>query len=117
MNNCLCYIFIAFITIGIYGCSGVKFSEWHFPYMMEVQQGNYITKDQIKQLQVGMTKEQVTYIIGHPLTQFMFDQNRWDYFYQDFKNNSLKQSYTVTIFFDKNNKVINIVQTGQPFTK
>lgn len=85
--------------------------------MMEVQQGNYITKDQARQLQVGMTKDQVSYLIGHPLTQFMFEQNRWDFFYQDYKNNNLKQSYTITIMFDKNNKVTNITQTGQPFNK
>ena len=85
--------------------------------MMEVQQGNYINKDQVKQLQVGMTKDQISYVIGHSLTQFMFDQDRWDFFYQDYKNNSLKQNYTITITFDKNGKVTNINQTGQPFNK
>src|SRR3990167_5517305 len=114
MNNWFRYICAFGVIISTCNCSGVNFSQWHFPYMMEVQQGNYITKEQTQQLQIGMTKEQVIYTIGHPLTQFMFDQNRWDFFYQDFKNNNLKQSYTISIFFDKNNKVINITQTGKP---
>ena len=108
---------VSCLIISTCGCSGVKFSEWHFPYMMEVQQGNYITMDQARQLQAGMTKDQVTYLIGHPLTQFMFEQNRWDFFYQDYKNNNLKQSYTITLLFDKDNKVTNITQTGQLFNK
>ena len=28
-------------------CSGVNLTEWHFPYMMEVQQGTYITEEGI----------------------------------------------------------------------
>lgn len=108
---------IFLISLIITGCSGVKFSEWHFPYTMEVQQGIYITKQQVSQIKVGMTKEQVSFIIGRPLTQFMFDQNRWDYFYQDYKNNTLEQSYTVSILFDSNDQVIKVNSSGQFFDK
>lgn len=85
--------------------------------MMEVQQGNYITNDQVKQLHNGMTKDQVTFIVGHPLTQFMFDQNRWDFFFQDYKNNDLKKAYTITILFDKNNIVTSITKNGPFYDK
>ena len=85
--------------------------------MMEVQQGNYITEAQVNQLHAGMTKEQVTFVIGRPLTQFMFDQNRWDFFYQDYKSNKLETNYCVTILFDKDSKVISITKTGHFFNK
>lgn len=85
--------------------------------MMEVQQGNYITTSQVNQLKVGMTKEQVSFIIGHPLTQFMFDQNRWDFFYQDRKSYELKKYYSVTLLFTKDDRVFSIVKTGEFFNK
>jgi outer membrane protein assembly factor BamE len=107
-------IFICFI---VSGCSGVNITQWHFPYMMEVQQGTYITKQQYQQLKTGMTKDQVAYIIGKPLTQYLFDQNRWDFVYQDYKNNDLKKKYSLTILFDNKDKVTNISKTGELFAK
>ncbi|MCC2644254.1 MAG: hypothetical protein K0R94_32 [Burkholderiales bacterium] len=117
MDKCLKIMVMVTISLLVGACSGVKLSQWHFPYMMEVQQGNYITNDQYKQLKIGMTKEQVSYIIGMPLSQYMFDQNRWDYIYQDNKNNDLKKNYSVTILFDKNSKAVNISKTGEFFAK
>lgn len=108
---------LIFICLIISACSGVNISQWHFPYMMEVQQGSYITNDQYKQLKIGMTKDQVAYIIGKPLSQYMFDQNRWDFTYQDYKNNSLKKNYNVTILFGNDGKATNITKTGDLFAK
>lgn len=117
MNNWLRNLCLGCASLSLYACSGVNFSEWHFPYMMQVQQGNYITSDQVTQLQVGMTKEQVVFIIGHPLTQFIFDQNRWDFIYQNYQNNKLSKSYAVTLYFDQAGKVTNIAKVGEFFTK
>lgn len=104
----VCYLVVA--------CSGVKLSTWHFPYMMEVQQGTYITQEQFAQIKVGMTKDNVLFILGgYPLSQYMFDQDRWDFIYQDYKNNSLKKSYSVTIFFTKDGIVNNIQKNGELF--
>lgn len=93
-------------------CSGVTFSDWHFPYMMEVQQGTYITDTQFKQLKIGMTKDQVVFVLGYPLSQYLFMKNRWDFDYQDYKNNNLIKSYSVTIIFDNNSNVISITKSG-----
>lgn len=107
------YLLIFIVILSTVACSGVSFSNWHFPYMMPVQQGNIITDKEFKQLKVGMTKDEVSYVIGHPLTQFLFDENRWDFIYQGYKNNSLKKSYSVTILFDKNNKIKHISKNGE----
>lgn len=104
-------------VISITSCTGVNLTDWHFPYMMEVQQGTYITNSQYNQLKIGMQKEQISYIIGKPLNQYIFDQNRWDYIYQDYKNNNLKKKYNVTILFDKNGNATNITKTGELFDK
>lgn len=85
--------------------------------MMEVQQGTYITNDQYKQLKPGMTKDQISYIVGKPVSQYMFDQNRWDFMYQDYKNNKLKKNYTLTILFNKDGTASSISKTGEFFEK
>ena len=105
-------IYILFVSYILYGCSGVNFSSWHFPYMMEVQQGTYITNKQYQQISVGMTKDQVVFVLGYPLSQYIFDKNRWDFNYQDYMNNNLKKSYKITIYFDNNGNVSKISKIG-----
>lgn len=98
-------------------CAGVNVTQWHFPYSMDVEQGTYITNAQYKQLKIGMTKDQVAFIFGQPLTKFLFEQNRWDYIYQDHKNYALQKSYHVTIIFDKQGAIESFSKTGQLFDK
>lgn len=100
------------IPLILCGCSGVTFSDWRFPYMMEVQQGSYITKDHLQQIKVGMSKDKVAFMLGYPLSQYLFDKYRWDYNYQDYKNNKLVKSYVVTLYFDANDNVKKIEKNG-----
>ena len=48
--------------IALAGCS--------FPgvYKIDIQQGNVVTQDMIDQLRPGMTRRQVRFIMGNPLT-------------------------------------------------
>ena len=50
-------------------------------YKMDVQQGNYLEGKAVDQLQVGMTRTQVRYLLGTPLVPDCFDKERWDYLY------------------------------------
>lgn len=52
-----------------------------FVYKMTVQQGNIITEEMVDQLQLGMTKSQVRYLLGTPLLTDFFHTDRWDYTY------------------------------------
>jgi outer membrane protein assembly factor BamE len=112
--NKLIFILVALL---LSACSGVNFAQWHFPYMMPVGQGNYITVDQYAEVKKGMTKEQVSFILGSPLSEFMFSQNRWDYAYQAYKNNKLTTTYVVTVLFDKENRVTQIYKEGNLFSQ
>lgn len=105
------------ISLLIIGCSGVNFSQWRFPYMYPVQQGNYITNGQLAQLKVGMTKDQVVYVMGHPTTQFMFESSQWQYVYQDYKNDKLVNSYIVNVNFESSGLLTSVESVGQPFIK
>ncbi|MFM7227260.1 MAG: outer membrane protein assembly factor BamE [Betaproteobacteria bacterium] len=48
-------------------------------YRPDTQQGNFISKEQVAQLQVGMTPAQVRFLLGTPLLNDVFHPDRWDY--------------------------------------
>jgi outer membrane protein assembly factor BamE len=50
-------------------------------YRMNIQQGNYLEGKTVDELQVGMTRSQVRYLLGTPLVPAVFDKDRWDYVY------------------------------------
>lgn len=62
-----------FITVLASGCNIV--------YRPHIQQGNILQQSTIDQLQVGMTKEQVRYLMGSCVLQQPFQADRQDYIY------------------------------------
>ena len=44
-----------------------------------LQQGNLITAEEIAQLRVGMSEEQVRYLLGSPITPNLSDDGQWLY--------------------------------------
>ena len=50
-------------------------------YHMPIQQGNFLEQRAVEQLQVGMTRSQVRYLLGTPMVPDSFDRDRWDYLY------------------------------------
>ena len=48
-------------------------------YRMPINQGNRLEQTAIKRLQLGMTREQVRYLMGAPVLQEPFDQSHWYY--------------------------------------
>ena len=58
-----------------------------------------MTQEMIDQLQPGMNRRQVEFILGTPLIKDSLNQNRWDYRYLlRIGNKTLKESL-VTVFF------------------
>lgn len=47
----------------------------------DIQQGNVLEADQVKKLTIGMSKKQVSFLLGSPLLQDPFHRNRWDYIF------------------------------------
>ena len=70
-------------------------------YRMEIQQGNYLSQEAVSQLKLGMTKEQVRFVLGTPLVADIFHENRWDYVYRRQRENSSQvEARRVSVFFD-----------------
>jgi outer membrane protein assembly factor BamE len=70
-----------------------------FVYRMTVQQGNIITEEMVDQLQLGMNKSQVRYLLGTPLLADMFHTNRWDYTYTIRRGHAPMKTERLTLFF------------------
>lgn len=72
-------------------------------YRPDINQGNYIAKDMVDQLQPGMTKEQVEYLMGPAMVADPFHVNRWDYLYTIDSRIKERDVYKrVTVYFDGN---------------
>lgn len=54
-------------------------------FRVPVVQGNVVTAKNVNQLEIGMTKRQVEYVMGTPLVDSSFETDRWDYvfYYRD----------------------------------
>lgn len=59
---------------------GTACSSWI--YRIDIPQGNFLDERDVKKLRIGMTKEQVTYVLGKPVVQDSFDHDTWYYFYE-----------------------------------
>ena len=71
------------------------------PYRMEIQQGNFISQEAVSQLKLGMSKEQVRFILGTPLVTDIFHADRWDYVYfRDIRGRGREQRRIVVVFED-----------------
>ncbi len=83
-------------------------------YRMDIQQGNYLEAKTVDQLQVGMTRSQVRYLLGTPMVPDLFDKDRWDYLYY-FQRGRLRrpeQRHVVVNFKDE--KVASFVRENVP---
>ncbi|MEO6081030.1 MAG: outer membrane protein assembly factor BamE [Steroidobacteraceae bacterium] len=74
-------------------------------YRMPIQQGNYLDPTQAVQLQAGMTKSQVRFLLGTPILPSGFNADRWNYFYYR-KDPTVKTPFSrqLTVYF-KDDKV------------
>lgn len=59
-------------ALGVAGCA---------IYKPEVPQGNVITADMLDTLKIGMSKQQVRFLLGTPAIIDSFHEDRWDYVY------------------------------------
>ena len=71
-------------------------------YRIDVQQGNVMEVDQTSQIRPGMSKQQVSFIMGTPMIQDPFHQDRWDYIYTLTPGNrkAKRENYYLTLIFE-----------------
>ena len=83
-------------------------------YRMPIQQGNFLDGDQVGQLEVGMTRSQVSFLLGTPMVPTAFDNNRWDYYYYlKVQRPKYVETRRLIVYFE-NDKVSKIDRTEFP---
>ena len=58
------------------GCSNIGFPG---VYRINVDQGNIVDQDMVDQLKPEMTRRQVRFVLGTPIIEDTFNNDRWDY--------------------------------------
>jgi len=71
MNRKIIFIF-ALCTLSLTAC--IK------PFQPSIQQGNIINNSSLQEIQAGMSKQEILYILGSPMLTDPFNSDRWDYF-------------------------------------
>ncbi len=99
------------LSILLPSCGGVTgpFS----PYKMDIRQGNYVTAEMREKLKIGMSKQQVHYVLGTPMISDAFHGNRWDYVYLLEHHGKLVEERRLTLYFVGDN-LANIDEVPQP---
>jgi outer membrane protein assembly factor BamE len=72
-------------------------------YELDVQQGNKLEPKDIESVEVGMTRNQVRFLLGTPVVNDVFHEDRWDYIYYFRAGRSKKpERRWLIVWFDEN---------------
>ena len=88
-------------------------SRYHLTHKIDVQQGNVITQDEVNQLEPGMSRRQVQYVMGSPMIADVFHQDRWDYIYMFQPGYGEMLEERVTLYFE-NDQLSRVSGTLHP---
>lgn len=96
----LCRVLAIVIALSVSACSS-------WVYRIDIPQGNYLEQKDIDRLQIGMTKEQVKFVLGSPVVEDSFNEDIWHYIYR-FKSGrsdefNVKKQFTISF---EDNKIV-----------
>ena len=94
---------ITALALSVSACSSVN----KIVYRIDVPQGNYLEAATVQKVQVGMTKEQVQYLLGTPVLQNPFSTQTWYYVYLQQRSYQDPEQYTFIVNFDNKGKVLS----------
>lgn len=87
-------VFLAIALAVLAGASGCV-------YRANISQGNIVEEEDLDQVELGMTRNQVRFLLGTPMIADPFHQNRWDYvYYVKIGRRDASAKRWVTVLFD-----------------
>ena len=93
-----------FLSCSLSGCS---FLYDTFVYQIDVTQGNYLDEDKLDEVEIGMTQEQIIFLLGSPMLIDQFDSSKWYYIRYIKPGGEAIQQQQVIFTFDKR-ELVNI---------
>lgn len=88
----------------IIGCSTLE----NLIYRPDINQGNYISDNDVKKIEKGMTQQQISYILGTPMLHDPFGKNTWFYIFRQQNAHKKIKQRTIILFFNSKGILINI---------
>lgn len=87
-------------------------------HQIDIQQGNVITEEARNQVQLGMSREQVQFLLGTPLVIDPFHRDRWDYVYTFVREGDPPEEQRLSLIF-QDDKLVRVIQdiTAPPAPK
>ena len=95
-------LLILIISLIMISCSNASI------YRVSITQGTVFKQEDINKLELGMTKDQVTYVIGQPSFENFFEKNVWNYFFQIKSGDSIELERRLKLVFDEENLLSEI---------
>ena len=83
------------------------------PYIIPLEQGRLLQEKNFRQLDIGLSKEQVKYLLGEPVSS-PFNNDHWNYYF--YNNSNSKEIKNLSVIF-KNEKVFEIIIDQKTFKK
>jgi outer membrane protein assembly factor BamE len=77
-------------------------------YRIDIQQGNLLDDDDISQVDLGMTRSQVQFLLGTPMIADSFHRDRWDYAYYFRRGRSPEAINRWFVVYFENDRVARI---------
>jgi outer membrane protein assembly factor BamE len=99
LTTLACLAALALAGCGSFKTDGINPVNWITPYKVDVIQGNFVSKEQVESLKVGMTRAQVKDILGTPLLTSLFHADRWDYVFTLKRQGVEPKSFKYAVFF------------------
>ncbi|MBC53280.1 MAG: hypothetical protein CMQ34_05525 [Gammaproteobacteria bacterium] len=81
-------------------CSSIPLPQFPGVYKIPIAQGNIITQEMVDQLEPGMTRRQVVFVMGTPLVRDPYHQDRWDYVFNYQPGGGERGQERMTLFFE-----------------
>ena len=83
------------------------------PYIIPLEQGRLVEEKKFRQLDIGLSREQVKYLMGEPVSS-PFNNNHWNYYF--YNNSNSKEVKNLSVIF-KNERVFEIILDQKTFRK
>ena len=88
------------LRFAAFAAAGLVLTACNPIYTLDIQQGNLFSKNLVDSLKPGMTKHQVTLVMGSPSVVSPFDQNRWDYVSTIRRGNGRMETKDLVLYFE-----------------
>ncbi len=83
-------------------------------YRINIVQGGPLDRKALKQLRVGLNKEQVLYLLGSPTMPSVFNDDRWDYIFYFLPRKGNKRLTSLALLFAKD-RLVKISRLREKF--